>query len=249
MESRKVIADKNEQKKIGMLTPSSNTVLEPICSKMVSGLENIVTLHYGRFRVTKISLEEDALSQFDSAPMLQASKLLADADVDVISWNGTSGGWLGFDVDRNLCKEIEDATGIAATTSMLSQLKAFAENNVETIHLITPYTEDINELLIKEYEKSGIKVINSVCLGQFVNRSFALVPKEKIMRQFEEVCVKEADGISVVCTNFPAMWIVPAMEEKYGITVYDTINAVVWDSMKMVGIDPSLVKGWGKLFY
>ena len=65
-----------------MLTPSSNTTLEPICSSMVCGLEEMVTMHYGRFRVTKISLEEDALSQFDTAPMLEASKLLADADVD-----------------------------------------------------------------------------------------------------------------------------------------------------------------------
>lgn len=245
---KKVLFDENEQKKIGMLTPSSNTTLEPICSNMVCGLEKTVTMHYGRFRVTKISLEDDALSQFDTTPMMEASKLLADADVDVIAWNGTSGGWLGFDVDRKLCAQIEEKTGIPATTSMLAQLKAFDEFNVKTIHLITPYTEDINQLIIKEYEKCGIKVINSVCLKQFVNRSFALVPQEKIQKMFDEVCHDKADGISVVCTNLPAMWSVPAMEEKYGITVYDTINTVVWDAMKMAGIDPALVKGWGQLF-
>ncbi len=215
---------------------------------MVCGLEKTVTMHYGRFRVTKISLEQDALAQFDMAPMLEASKLLADADVDVIAWNGTSGGWLGFDVDRKLCAQIEEETGIPATTSMLAQLKAFEEHHVKTVHLLTPYTEDINQLLIKEYEKSGIKVINSVCLNQYVNRSFSRVPQEKIQEMFGEVCKERADGISVVCTNLPAMWSVPAMEEKYGIIVYDTINTVVWDAMKMAGIDPALIKGWGKLF-
>ncbi len=103
---KKVIYDPREQKKIGMLTPSSNTTLEPICSNMVAGKETIVTMHYGRFSVTKISLEEDALAQFDMKPMLQAARLLADADVDVIAWNGTSGGWLGFDIDRQLCARI-----------------------------------------------------------------------------------------------------------------------------------------------
>lgn len=245
---KKIIFDENEQKKIGMLTPSSNTTLEPICSNMVCGLEKIVTMHYGRFRVTKIALDGDALAQFDTAPMMEASKLLADADVDVIAWNGTSGGWLGFDVDRKLCEDIEKETGIPATTSMLSQLKAFDQFNVEKIHLITPYTEDINELIIKEYAKSGIEVVNSVCLKQFVNRSFSLVSQERIQGMFDEVCKDPADGISVVCTNLPAMWSVPKMEEKYGIAVYDTINTVVWDSLKMAGIDPSLVKGWGKLF-
>lgn len=245
---KKVIFDEQEQKKIGMLTPSSNTTLEPICSNMVCGLEKTVTMHYGRFRVTKISLEHDALSQFDFEPMLEASRLLADADVDVIAWNGTSGGWLGFDVDKKLCSTIEEETGIPATTSMLSQLKAFKENGVKTIHLITPYTQDINELIIKEYEKNGIKVINSVCLNQSVNRSFSLVRQEKIEEMFETVCKDKADGISVVCTNLPAMWSVPKMEEKYGMTVYDTINVVVWDSLKMVGLRPDSVKGWGRLF-
>jgi len=193
----KTFSDAAEQKKIGMLTPSSNTTLEPICSKMVSGLEDKVTMHYGRFKVTKISLEDDALNQFDFEPMLDADRMLADADVDVIAWNGTSGGWLGFDMDRQLCERIEDATGIPATTSMLSQVKAFQDFNVQKIHMITPYLQPINELIRKEYAKCGVEVINDVCLNQSVNRSFSRVPQEKIRSMFEEVCTEPADGISV----------------------------------------------------
>lgn len=39
--------------KLGMLTPSSNTALEPITSAMVSGLPN-VSAHFSRFTVTEI---------------------------------------------------------------------------------------------------------------------------------------------------------------------------------------------------
>jgi len=39
---------------LGMLTPSSNTVLEPVTTKMLEGLPD-VTAHFGRFRVTEIS--------------------------------------------------------------------------------------------------------------------------------------------------------------------------------------------------
>lgn len=246
---KKVIYDRNEQIKIGMLTPSSNTTLEPICSAMVCGLEKEVTMHYGRFRVTKISLEEDALKQFDTKPMMEASILLADADVDVIAWNGTSGGWLGYDIDRKLCADIEKETGIPATTSMLSQMKAFTQNHVKKIHLITPYTEDIQIRIIKEYAKHDIEIVNSVCLKQSVNRSFSLVSQEKIQQMFDTVCMEPADGISVVCTNLPAMWSAVDMEAKYGITVYDTINTVVWDSLQMAGLRPDIVQGWGKLFH
>lgn len=244
----KTMFDPEEQKKIGMLTPSSNTVLEPICSKMVSGLEQQVTMHYARFTVTKISLEKDALSQFDFDPMLRAAEHLAHADVDVIAWNGTSGGWLGFDMDEMLCEKITKATGIPATTSMLAQLDAFKEDNVKKLHLVTPYISKINELITEQYAKYGYEVVNQYGLAQTVNRSFSLVKQTRIADMVEAVCSVPADGISVVCTNLPAMWQVKAWEEKYGITVYDTIGVVVWKTLKMAGLNPNVIRGWGRLF-
>ena len=80
---------------IGMLTPSSNTALEPITTMMLAGLPE-VSAHFGRFRVTQIALSDNALKQFDDANILAAAELLNDAELDVIAWNGTSSGWLGF---------------------------------------------------------------------------------------------------------------------------------------------------------
>ena len=92
--------------RLGMLTPSSNTVLEPLTAAMLADLPD-TSAHFGRFRVLKISMEDDALSQFTNEPMLAAAELLADAQVQSICWNGTSSGWLGFDTDRTLIAEIE----------------------------------------------------------------------------------------------------------------------------------------------
>jgi maleate cis-trans isomerase len=99
---------------LGMLTPSSNTVLEPVTSAMVSGLPE-VSAHFGRFRVTEISLKDQALGQFGDEPILEAARLLADARVDVIAWNGTSSGWLGFEADRTLCRRITEETTLATS--------------------------------------------------------------------------------------------------------------------------------------
>ena len=89
----------NKRLLLGMLTPSSNTVLEPITSAMLADLPD-VTAHFGRFRVTEISMSENALGLFDPEPLIAAAELLTDAKVDVISWNGTSAGWLGFNTDK-----------------------------------------------------------------------------------------------------------------------------------------------------
>jgi maleate isomerase len=237
-----------EPKKIGMLTPSSNTTLEPICSKMLYNVPE-VTCHYSRFEVTKISLEQDALSQFDFEPMLKAAELLAHADVDVIAWNGTSGGWLGFEVDKQLCEAITERTGIQATTSMLSQVRAFREHNIKSVHLVTPYIPEINELIAEQYKKHcNVDTINIHGLGQTVNRSFSLVPQERIEEQIQAVSDLPADALSVVCTNFPAVDKVEYYEEKYNLPMYDTINVLMWECLKMVDLDPSIIKGWGKVF-
>ena len=50
--------------RFGMLTPSSNTVLETLTMAMLAGLPD-VTAHFSRFKVTEIALSDQALGQFD----------------------------------------------------------------------------------------------------------------------------------------------------------------------------------------
>ena len=68
--------------RLGMLTPSSNTVLEPLTTAMLRDVPG-VSAHFSRSRVTEIALTASALAQFDDGAILQAAELLADARVDV----------------------------------------------------------------------------------------------------------------------------------------------------------------------
>lgn len=90
---------------LGMSTPSSNTALEPLNSAMVAGLP-------------EVSLRAQALGQFDLAPIRQSARLLADARVDVVAWNGTSSGWPGFEADQALCERVTQETSTAAWKSL-----------------------------------------------------------------------------------------------------------------------------------
>ena len=49
------------RKRLGMITPSSNSVLEPVTSAMLHGVPDI-TAHFSRFRVTEIALDAAALT-------------------------------------------------------------------------------------------------------------------------------------------------------------------------------------------
>ena len=141
--------------RLGMLTPSSNTTLEPVTTAMVAGLPE-VSVHFSRFRVTEIALTGDALAQFDDRPILAAAELLAHAKVDVIAWNGTSSGWLGFDADHRLCERIESTTGIKASTSMLALNEILAATGVRRMALVTPYIDAVQQLIVANYAGLGV---------------------------------------------------------------------------------------------
>ena len=84
--------------RIGLLTPSSNTIMEPRVSQILADTPG-TTAHFARFRGVKIAMSDEALGQFSFVPQLEAAEHLVDAKCDVIAWGGTSGGWLGADVD------------------------------------------------------------------------------------------------------------------------------------------------------
>jgi len=233
---------------LGMLTPSSNTALEPITQAMVAGLPE-VSAHFSRFKVTEIALSDSALAQFDDSEILRAAELLAHAKVDVIGWNGTSSGWLGFDRDVRLCERITAATGIAATTSMLALNEILQKTGVTRLGFVTPYRDDVQAKILENYGKLGIGSAGERHLRLQDNFSFAEVTPEQIEEMTSAVARGQPQAIAIICTNLRAAPLVQKLERATGVPVYDTIATVVWKSLILAGADPRRVTGWGSLFH
>jgi len=232
---------------LGMLTPSSNTILEPVTASMLAGLPE-VTAHFGRFRVTEISLSQSALNQFDTAPLLAAAQLLADARVDVIAWNGTSAGWLGFDQDRALCAAIERETGIGATSSVLALAEIFRLTGITRYGLVTPYLDDIQDRTIATFAREGFTCVGERHLRDRGNFSFSEVTAEQIAAMCRAVARERPQAITIFCTNLRGAPLAAALERELGIPIYDTVATAVWSSLRRAGVDPARVTGWGRLF-
>ena len=233
--------------RLGMLTPSSNTVLEPVTTAMLHGLPG-VSVHFSRFRVAEIALTASALAQFDDDAILRAAELLAHARVDVIAWNGTSSGWLGFDADERLCRRIQEATGIAATTSMLALNEALRRTGVRRLGFVTPYLASVQARIVANYGAAGFVCAAERHLGLQDNVSFAEIASAEIARLAREVAAARPDAIAAICTNLRAAPLAAALEEELGVPVYDTVATAVWKSLLIAGADPALVTGWGGLF-
>jgi maleate isomerase len=225
---------------IGMLTPSSNTTLEPVTSAMLSDLPE-VSAHFGRFRVTEIALSE-------REEILAAASLLADAKLDVIGWNGTSSGWLGFEADERLCRNITARTGIAACTSVLALNEIFAKTGVSRFGLVTPYRDDVQAKVVSTYGAAGFECVGERHLNKQDNFSFSEVTADTLREMTREVAKSKPDAITIFGTNLRGAPLAEELEAELGIPVYDTISTVVWKALRMRGVDTSRIKGWGSLF-
>ena len=233
--------------RLGVLTPSSNSALEPLTSALAAAVGGC-SAHFSRFKVTEIGLSALALGQFDDSKILAAAELLADAKVDVIGWSGTSAGWLGFDSDRRLVERIQERTGIVATTAVLALNELLAIGGIRRLALVTPYTADVQQRIIDNYRSFGVEVVAERHLGISVNHDFALVEPDRLKDLMREVAASRPDAIATYCTNLRAANLAEAIESELDIPLLDTVSTTVWGQLRAANADPSQVRGWGRLF-
>ncbi|GGC16151.1 Asp/Glu/hydantoin racemase [Marivita lacus] len=234
--------------RVGMLTPSSNTVLEPYTSAMFATLGGAATVHFGRFRVVEISMSQNSQSQFTLAPILEAAERLSEAQLGCIAWNGTSASWLGLENDRDLCNQIEQMTGCKATSTVLAYEEYYQREGIKKLGLVTPYLSEIQDRIIANYAARGIDVVADRRLEDRGNFSFAEYSPDMIADMVRDVAHAKPEAIAVLCTNFRGAPIAEALEAELGIPVIDSVSITAAQTLRLVGLDPARVTGWGSVF-
>lgn len=233
--------------RIGMLTPSSNTVLEPVTSAMLAGVAGI-SAHFSRFRVTEIALDRKALAQFDDSEILRAAELLAHAKVDVIAWNGTSASWLGIERDRALAERITAATGIRASTCILALMDILERIGATSQGLVSPYTDDVQARIVETFANIGIGCPAERHLGIRDNFSFGTVGEDSIGAMIREVAAAAPDAVTILCTNMNGARIAAELERAEGPLLLDSVAVTLWGCLAALGRPMHDFARWGRLF-
>jgi maleate isomerase len=233
--------------RIGMLTPSSNTILEPMTAAILAGHPEI-TAHFSRFKVTEIALDAGALAQFDDSEILRAAELLAQAKVDIISWNGTSASWLGVERDAHLKARIESATGIRASTCILALIDILKRLDARKQALVSPYTGDVQARIIETYAAHGILCPVERHLGIRDNFSFGTVSEATILAMIEDCLIEAPDVVTILCTNMQGARLAPRVEQANGPVILDSVAVTLWGCLMELGLRPEMIEGWGRIF-
>jgi maleate isomerase len=154
----------------------------------------------------------------------------------------------GFANAEDLARETEKALGIPVITSFSAQKDAFEKTRANKVGCIQPYDLSHTERFegyVRELggEPVGCAPVNAV----FV--TLGKVDEEQILNIGRELCQShpELDTIYIPCPHFATAGVIEPLEQEFGVTVITALQAIVWRSLRGVGIDDK-IDAFGKLF-
>jgi maleate isomerase len=206
MSTDKVISPK----RIGLLVPSSNTVLEP---DFYRNLPAGFSLHTGRMylEITTAEGESRMLDEF----AIPAARDVATARPHTIVFGCTSAGALrGNAYDDQLCQKISEISGVPTVSVIRSVREALQKVSARRLVVVTPYVEELNVRIKASLEDDGLEIMKIEGLGISENFTIAIVPDQQIIDlALNAVRGLQPDVLFVSCTNFPAMRVLSRLRQ------------------------------------
>jgi maleate isomerase len=214
-----------EPVRVGLLVPSSNTVMETDFHRRLPS--DRFTVHTGRMFLEETTPEAE--SEMLDHHVMPAARDVATARPDVLVFGCTSAGALrGNDADRELCDRMAAQTGTEVISTILSVRGALAGRGARRIGVITPYVDALNEKIRESIEADGIEVAAIEGLGITENFAIAEVEPEEIVafarRTFEGLSI---DLVFASCTNFRAVEALSGLEDAVGVPAISSNQAVL----------------------
>jgi maleate isomerase len=202
--------------RVGLVVPSSNTVMEVDLQR---GLPGGTTLHTARMYLVETTPEGEAAMLDDHLP--GAIRDLATVRPDVVVFGCTSAGALrGKAYEAELVRRIAETTGAEAISVARAVGEAIKRRGGRRVGVITPYVESLNERIRDSLEADGIEVVGIRGLGIDDNFEIAAVEPERIAELAAEFFRSASvDMLFASCTNFRVLDARDRIEGRLGVPV------------------------------
>ncbi|WP_435365055.1 maleate cis-trans isomerase family protein [Haloarchaeobius sp. DYHT-AS-18] len=226
--------------KLGFVVPSSNTTVE---RELAVTLTGGVSFHTARMPLQNVTVEElDAMA--DDA--VAAAERLSHAEVDVVAYACTTGSLLhGPGFDTQLEEDLSEATQAPAVATARSVKRALDALGAESVALVTPYTDDLNEREVDFLEAEGVSVASVDGRGIEANTEIGALTPSDAAQQVRDAVGDEvaADAIFVSCTNYRTFAAVQDLEAAFDVPVVTSNTATLWDALRAAGEATDCVPG------
>jgi len=215
--------------RVGLLIPSSNTVMEV---DFYRHLPHDVTLHTGRMYMESTTPEGEGLMLDEYA--MPAARDLGTAKPDIVVFGCTSAGALrGIAYDQELCARIEDVTGALVVSVINAVREGISRRSAARIGVVTPYVDALNEKIQASIQEDGVEVAAIHGLGITDNFAIAAVTPEEIAGFAEsKLGGLDVDLVFASCTNLHAVDAIAMIEARLGVPAM-TSNLAALESTRL----------------
>jgi len=207
-----------------------------------------VSLHLTRVHIPLRETGEFEGAAVSYPDLRRGAKEIAAVDPACIVWPCTS-----ENVRRGVAGEREQASAIAAmcsqpvVTAASSVTAALNHLGAKRIGLGGPYRAEVVAALADYFGERGVRVLSRISLGLSGDRQIcALLPAdtEALAKSADHA---EADAVFISCGSMRIRPVLAAVERALGKPVLTTTMAVMWNTLRAIGITAPLA-GMGRLF-
>lgn len=227
-----------QEQRVGIIVPSSNTVVE---MDFIRALPEGATFHTARMYLAETTEAAERVMITQYVP--QAARDLGSLHPHVVAFACTSGGAvLGAAGEADLMRELEVTTGARVVSTNNAVAAAIQRHQPRRVAVITPYVDELNARIREGLEGRGLHVERIVGMGMTDNFAIAEVSPAQIVAFAAERLVRIGfDLLFVSCTNFRGMTARPTLMEHFGVPVVTSNQATVEATFDAVG----LAAAWG----
>ena len=222
------------RKRVGLLVPSSNTVMEPDLQR---SLAHVATVHTARMFLAEPVTPDGELELLDRhAPL--AARSVATLEPDVVVFGCASAGALrGAAADERLRRDLSDIAGAPVIGVFDVIAAALRARGARCIALLTPYPEELTTGTVTGLREEGFDVAATRGLGIASNLAVGRIEPSAIVSEAVDLlrAAPQVDALVVACTNLRAFEARAELAAACGVEVVTANSAVVDQTLEVLG--------------
>ena len=227
--------------KIGfVLLATEQTVQDDVMRLRPEG----VGMHFTRAAIPDSITNESLAAQ---AELLAdcAATLLPDGSLDVVCYACTSGS-LVIGEDRVFHELNRGAPGAVATSLISGVIRALRTLAAKRIVVATPYLDEVNLRELVYLQQAGFEVLSICGLNLEKDSDMVRVAPDYLVEFALAQDHPDAEAIFISCGALRTLDVVQEIETRAGKPVVCSNQAMIWDCLRLAGIDDRLA-GYGRL--
>ena len=203
-----------------------------------------VGMHFARAAIPDSITSETLMAQAELlAPA--AESLLPDGSLDVVCYACTSGS-LVIGQDRVHAELNRGAPNAKATSLIAGVIRALNTIGAKKLAVGTPYLREVNDKETVYLEEAGFEVLSMTGLEIEKDSDMVRVTPAFLVDYAVALDRPDADAVFISCGALRTLDVVDEIEQRIGKPVIASNQAMLWDTLRLAGIDDR-IDGAGSL--